>query len=100
MSFPACCGPTRDATCSLRHLINNKAFLRTVPLDLDKPLAVGCCKCWVEAKFLFSHPEKPEDRKHKPGPILIDVEPLRCETPESIKLPHSHKRSAYSKAQD
>jgi hypothetical protein len=59
MSFLVYCSPTSNITYSLHHLVNNKVFLRAVPLDLDKPLAVSCYKCWVEAKFLLTHLENP-----------------------------------------
>jgi hypothetical protein len=84
----------------LYHLVNDEGFLRAVPFDLDEPLAVGRYKYWVEAKFFLTYLEKPEDCKYKLGPILVDIEPLRYEPPESIKLPYSYKRSVHSEAQD
>ncbi|PHH49049.1 hypothetical protein CFIMG_008118RA00001 [Ceratocystis fimbriata CBS 114723] len=101
MGFPASRRPASYARRTLHHLVNDDTLSGTIPLDFHEALLV-CCRynCWIKPKLLVIHPEKAEDRIHKPQPICIEVKLLRCDAPEPVKRPYPHERSADGKAQD
>ncbi|KAK3896469.1 hypothetical protein C8A05DRAFT_20559, partial [Staphylotrichum tortipilum] len=74
-----------DAPSTLHRLVENEPLCRTPSGNLDEPLALCRCDCWVKPKLLLAHPEESEDRRHEPQPIPVDVELLRGNVPEPIK---------------
>jgi hypothetical protein len=81
MCLPASCCPAGYATRPHHQPVDDEPLRRTIPLNLNKTMAIFCDNCGIEPKLFLIHPEKREDCGHKLQAIFVDVELFGCDPP-------------------
>jgi hypothetical protein len=81
MCLPASRCPAGYATRPHHQSVDDEPLRRTIPLNLNKALAIFRNNCGIEPKLFLIHPEKSENRGHELQAIFVNVEPFRCDSP-------------------